>query len=408
MTLFALLLTANVYSDENIDQAWLAFDKDDFITARSHINKSLESKRNKALSDQAEITGYKSQNKEIFIAFSFQSINDDKDAELPGAKEIVKNQDLNDVATASFIEAEILIKEGKKEEAKKLYKEIVDLFPDAYCYDPKGWYWNVSAIAQDKIDTMDTKYDYGDYKSETLTSKSWKALKDKDLRGMDLYAKKCIKLYKKDAYTMLDDKSKLSSEGQEAQNWALNDVATCYYILGEKALEESNDTEAKNMFSEAAKLGLGSCWDPRGWYWNVANVSQDKLDTMGTSYDYGDYRSVTLVTKAWKSLSGNDFKGVELYTKKCIFLYEQRAREMQGTLSDFAKSGLTAYYWALNDVATCYFILGESYNKQGQLTKAKNAYQSVVDTYEFGQCWDPRGWYWKVSKVAKSRLSSIK
>ncbi len=36
------------------------------------------------------------------------------------------------------------------------------------------------------------------------------------------------------------------------------------------------------------------------------------------SYDFGDFKSVTLTGKAWKSLTDKDYDGVAAYTGKCI------------------------------------------------------------------------------------------
>ena len=36
------------------------------------------------------------------------------------------------------------------------------------------------------------------------------------------------------------------------------------------------------------------------------------------AYNYGDYRSVTLITKAWKALQDKDLEAVLAYTNKCI------------------------------------------------------------------------------------------
>ena len=140
----------------------------------------------------------------------------------------------------------------------------------------------------------------------------------------------------------------------------------------------------------------------------MADVAKDRLDTYGTKYDYEDYRSVTLTVKAWQALSRNDFKGVDLYTKKCIYLFGDKAGEMQSSLRDFAKSSFVPYYWALNDVGTCYFIIAESYKKQGDAQKAKDAYQTAISSYGYAQCWDPRGWYWKVADISKKQLAELK
>ena len=88
-------------------------------------------------------------------------------------------------------------------------------------------------------------------------------------------------------------------------------------------------------------------------------------------YDFGDFRSETLAIKAWGALDKADYDAVEAYTTKCIELYEPRALEQSETLSDFASKEDVFTYWALNDVATSYLILGQA--KQAQDTKDEEA-----------------------------------
>jgi hypothetical protein len=129
--------------------------------------------------------------------------------------------------------------------------------------------------------------------------------------------------------------------------------------------------------------------------------------TIGTSYDFGDYTSQTLTTKAWGVLEANDHKGVELYTRKCIELYEAEAKKQQASLTEFTPKEKAFDPWALNDVATCYFILGESLMAQQRYREAKAAFDRVVNDFSFAQCWDPKGWFWKVAVAARGRLNKI-
>jgi len=51
-------------------------------------------------------------------------------------------------------------------------------------------------------------------------------------------------------------------------------------------------------------------------------------------------------------------------------------------------------YWALNDVAACYFILGKAWDAKQEYTKAAQALKQIVDKYSLAQIWDPQGWFW--------------
>lgn len=127
------------------------------------------------------------------------------------------------------------------------------------------------------------------------------------------------------------------------------------------------------------------------------------------AYNYGDYRSVTLTTKAWEALAADDLDAVLAYTNKCIELYSEQARKMQNSMVGYAEGSNDEIfsYWALNDVATSLFIQGEAYRKAGELDKAREAYQRIVDSFTYGQTWDPKGWFWKPAEAAQEKISMI-
>jgi tetratricopeptide (TPR) repeat protein len=125
--------------------------------------------------------------------------------------------------------------------------------------------------------------------------------------------------------------------------------------------------------------------------------------------NYGDYRSVTLTTKAWKALEAGNLDEVLAYTNKCIELYAGQAKKMQESLTDYAQGEKEKIFsfWALNDVATSLFIQGEAFRKAGKMDQAKAAYAKLAKEYSFGQCWDEGGWFWKPAEAAKEKLAMI-
>ncbi len=131
--------------------------------------------------------------------------------------------------------------------------------------------------------------------------------------------------------------------------------------------------------------------------------------TPAMAYEFGDYRSVTLATKAWAALSSGDIEAVLAYTNKCIELYGEQARTMQKDLKDYVTGEPKDVHakWALNDVATALYIQGEAYRKASMKDEAKEAYQSIIDNYSFGQTWDTKGWFWKPAEAAKEKLAMI-
>jgi len=250
--------------------------------------------------------------------------------------------------------------------------------------------------------------DFGDYTSQTLTTKAWDALNAGEYATAEVYATKCLELYQMQAAQQSTQLTDFAPKDQAFTYWALNDVATCTFILGQVRLSQGRVKEGQEAFNTVIEqYPFAQCWDPRGWFWKVAEAASDKLTTLGTPYDFGDYRSETLTTKAWNALAQTDDKGVELYVKKCVSLYEAKAKEQQAGLADFATNDKVFDSWALNDVATCYFILGESLLQQKRYDEAKAAFERVINDFAFAQCWDPKGWFWKVAVGSRDRLNKI-
>lgn len=128
------------------------------------------------------------------------------------------------------------------------------------------------------------------------------------------------------------------------------------------------------------------------------------------SYDFGDQVSSTLTTKAWKAYESNDLAAVKAYTGRCIQLYEANALSQQGALTaPVPTSDVAAVHanWALNDVGTCYFILGQALEKANQPTEAIKAYKAVSEKLAYSKCWDTKGWFWSPADAARSRVKAL-
>ena len=125
--------------------------------------------------------------------------------------------------------------------------------------------------------------------------------------------------------------------------------------------------------------------------------------------NFGDFRSSTLATKAWTALAQNDIESVLAYTNKCISLYAAQAAKMQANLKDYVTGSNDEIFklWALNDVATSYYIQGEAYRAANMKDEAKEAYNKLIKDYSFGQTWDTKGWFWKPADAAKEKLNMM-
>ena len=120
--------------------------------------------------------------------------------------------------------------------------------------------------------------------------------------------------------------------------------------------------------------------------------------------------SQKLTGKAWDALGKKRYDHAIKLTRQCIDLYGKDALKMQASLKEAVNSkerSKVGKYWALNDVGTCYWILGQALEKSGQQKEALRAYEHIVTKVAFAQTWDPKGWYWKPADAARGRLSII-
>lgn len=249
--------------------------------------------------------------------------------------------------------------------------------------------------------------------SVTLTQKAWEALKEKDLERVLFYTNKCVDLYGSRAALMQGQLTHYPADNAEIHRyWALNDVATAYFIQAEAYRKAGDSEKAREAYKTVVeKYSFGQCWDPKGWFWKPAEAAADAMAMIdkGLDLDFEDYRSVTLVVKAWNALDEESLEEVFVYTNKCIKLYSQEAAKMQNILKGYPGGSDEEIfaYWALNDVATAYYIQGEAYRKRAETAKAREAYQKIIDEFSYGQCWDPRGWFWKPAEAAANRLNVL-
>ncbi|MCQ9207841.1 MAG: hypothetical protein NG712_00430 [Omnitrophica bacterium] len=124
-------------------------------------------------------------------------------------------------------------------------------------------------------------------------------------------------------------------------------------------------------------------------------------------FDFGDESSGYLTIKAWEALGKKDWPAVLAYTQKCIELHKDEAKKQQDSLSAFPPQDKQSAFEVLNNVGTCYFIQAEALMRQEKLEDARWAFQFIIDNFKYAQCWDPRGWFWKVAEVSHESIDKI-
>ncbi len=125
-----------------------------------------------------------------------------------------------------------------------------------------------------------------------------------------------------------------------------------------------------------------------------------------------------LTTKAWAAYDDGDYETAIMFSKECIFKFSLLAEQEQKSLKEKnAPIPPTNSYTEdeareifsrgiLNDVATAYFILGESSRKLERLDEARAAYQKA-QTLDYARTWDPKEWFWSPATSASSQLAAL-
>lgn len=125
------------------------------------------------------------------------------------------------------------------------------------------------------------------------------------------------------------------------------------------------------------------------------------------AYDFSDDSNWNLTVSAWERMAEGDYDGVFAYANRCLELYELEARDQAKGMQSFARVGHEDDYAVLNDVATCHYVMGETYMKMGENNKALREFRTVIEEYPYAQCWDPKGWFWKVAEVSYKNIEKI-
>ncbi|MBP7216124.1 MAG: hypothetical protein KBA46_02440 [Candidatus Omnitrophica bacterium] len=116
-----------------------------------------------------------------------------------------------------------------------------------------------------------------------------------------------------------------------------------------------------------------------------------------------------LIVSAWQAHGKKDVETTFSVTQQLIDLYKDEANKQQSFLKKLPKNKEEIEEVAsLNDVATAYFIQGESYRNQSKNAEAIETFRIVVDRYCCAQAWDPRGWYWQIAKAAQESIAKLK
>ncbi len=120
--------------------------------------------------------------------------------------------------------------------------------------------------------------------SGELTNKAWAVHGKRDIDATFKVTQQCIDLYKEQADKLQASLSALPKNKDEIEAvQVLNDVATAYFIQAESLMRQQRIEEAKKIFQLIIdKYSYAQAWDPRGWYWQIAEASRQSIKKLET------------------------------------------------------------------------------------------------------------------------------
>ncbi|MGB5605992.1 MAG: hypothetical protein WBN51_05685 [Gammaproteobacteria bacterium] len=140
-------------------------------------------------------------------------------------------------------------------------------------------------ITEKNIQATAETLDFGDYKSETLTARAWKAFADKDYPELFAYVQKNVELYGEEGKRMNAELTDFEPVETAAKKWALNDVGTSLWMMANAYADLKMYPEAVKAYRTLANdYTYSQCWDPKGWYWHPAEGASHKAK----EYEYLD------------------------------------------------------------------------------------------------------------------------
>jgi len=117
--------------------------------------------------------------------------------------------------------------------------------------------------------------------SKELLLKAWEAHGINDVENTFKITQQCIDLYKEEADRQQASLTAMPKGSDIAAFLSLNDVATCYFIQAESYVRQGKDKEAIEVLSLIMqRYPYAQAWDPRGWYWSVADVARETLEKL--------------------------------------------------------------------------------------------------------------------------------
>ena len=305
---------------------------------------------------------------------------------------------------------------------------------------------HLSFVICHSVYAEDTKPSSGE-----LIVKAWDAHGKRDIEATFKYTQELIDLYKDTADKQQAGLKALPKSKDEIEAAAvLNDVATAYFIQAESYMRQQKIDAAKKIFQMIIdKYSYAQAWDPRGWYWQVAEAAKQSIKKIETGsieiekekkvsqiptkivlYDagkedfidytkYGEFKNVgtkdyQYVLKDQEGLSAAVGEGIYPNTTSIKWDPEykkaQKEKRLEGTHWDFVHSpDLEAAFlkWATapEPQGVKLFYTGLILEKSGLIKSALKCYYAIVVHFPGSYGWT----YWHTPwYVAQAAIAKIK
>lgn len=191
---------------------------------------------------------------------------------------------------------------------------------------------------------------------------------------------------------------------------AILGVGGTIYLQGQKIATLESQVEQLKSTRPAPADSEGSSAD--------APASPGSSEGQATGTGAQRPTNVALTAAAWDALNGEDYSEAVAKATECIREFRASADREQsrlenggvplpptGKVSEAVKQAVLARAM-LNDVGTCYYIVGRSAEHLNQNDNARSAYASAI-RYRYARCWDPQGWFWSPADAARDRLAVL-
>ncbi len=114
-----------------------------------------------------------------------------------------------------------------------------------------------------------------------MVAKSWEASAKAEYSKVYEYAREAENRYGEEARSQERSLTEFPPAEKTDNYSVLNNVATCLFVKGECLIKENKIDEAKKVFKTIlSDYSFAQAWDPRGWYWKLAEKSQATLDKL--------------------------------------------------------------------------------------------------------------------------------